>query len=192
MIKAEFFDIINKSFLKMQKLVVVFVLFLFLLNNFIPKGLELKNSFMLALNCAVNTMEVNFVDKYNSVVNIAVKNIFNTLNIQYLSQTETVNNKENKSDNTSQVPVNTSADNCIIMQNNINDQMETLKANLNYLVYESTNKLYTLYESIKISCNKETSTMGILFFILFSILVVRIKDTIAVILNKYRILNRLA
>ena len=95
-----------------------------------------------------------------------------------------------KTDNNN-IPTNISEDNEVIIQNT-NNQIETFKANLSYLIYETTNKLYNIYESIKINIGNRTLSVGILFFILFSILVVRIKDTIALIFSIDRKLNRLA
>ena len=115
-----------------------------------------------------------------------INSILSNLNVAELAGTQAIQAQTQKKENNKQVPVNTSSDNAILITNNINNQssLNILKANLSYLVYETTNKLYNICESIKTSSSKETSTMGILFFILFSILVIRIKDTIAVLNNK--------
>jgi len=185
--KVGYSNIINKILNKAQKLVVVFVLIMVLFNNLVPKNFELKNNFFSALNCVVGSMEYNFLDKYVTVVN----NILINLNIIKLAGTQVISTGTQKQEKDKQFPVNTSADSGIIIQNSIN-QIEILKANLSCLIYEMTNKLYNIYGSIKIICNKEMSNVGILFFILFSILVVRIKDTIAVLNNKIIVRNRLA
>jgi hypothetical protein len=72
-------------------------------------------------------------------------------------------------------------------ENNINERMElnVIKGEVSNIGYVALNDLNILYKNIKINCEKSASTVGILFFILFSILVVRIKDTIAsIIINK--------
>ena len=184
----------NLSSLCLKKILSIFLIAVLLFGSFIPKNQEFKNNFVSALNCAVNTVQTNFYDQYSNVVMSVINNILTNLNIAELAGTQAIQTQNQKQENNKQIPVNnTSSDNAITIQNSTNGQIQTLKANLSYLVYETINKLYNICESIKTSSSKETSTMGILFFILFSILVVRIKDTIAVILNKkYGILNRLA
>ena len=184
----------NLSSLCLKKILSIFLIAVLLFGSFIPKNQEFKNNFVSALNCAVNTVQTNFYDQYSNVVMSVINNILTNLNIAELAGTQAIQTQNQKQENNKQIPVNnTSSDNAITIQNSTNGQIQTLKANLSYLVYETINKLYNICESIKTSSSKETSTMGILFFILFSILVVRIKDTIAVILNnKNRILNRLA
>ena len=155
-----------------------------LFSGFVPKNQEIKNNFISAISCAANTVQTNFYDQYSNVVMSVIGNILNSLNIAELAGTQVIKTESQKTENNKQIPVNnTSSDNAVTIQNSTNSQIQTLKVNLSYLVYETTNKLYNFYEAIEINGSKETSTMGILFFILFSILVVRIKDTIAIILN---------
>jgi hypothetical protein len=176
-----------------KKILSIFLIGVLLFNVFIPKNQEIKSNFIVALNCVVNTVETNFYDRYSNVVMSVISSILSNFNIETIAEAQLSKQQSQKTDNNIPVPVNTSADSCVIMQSSTGSQIETLKANISYLIYETTNKLYNVYENIKVNGSKEISTMGILFFILFSILVVRIKDTIAVILNKkYRMLNRLA
>ena len=192
MIKLLVSIIVDKNLI-VKKILSIFLISIFLFNGFIPKSLELKNNFISALNCVVNTVETNFYDQYSKIVMSVINCVLGSFNITTLAEAQLSKQQTQKNDNKSSSPVNTSEDNCVILQNNTNSQIETIKANLVYLVYESTNKLYNIYDAVKVSKNAEAANMGILFFILFSILVVRIKDTIAIILNKkYRILNRLA
>jgi len=193
MIKVKFLNIINKKFYNLQKLVAVFVFVMVLLNSFIPKNQEIKSNFMSAFNCAVNTVQTNFYDEYSNVVMSVINSILSNFNIEMIAEAQLSEQQAQQKDGESSTPVNTSADNAIIIQTGTSNQIETLNLNLSYLIYESKNKLYDVCGNIGVNFGNRATNMGILFFVLFAILVVRIKDTIAVILNKkYRKLNRLA
>ena len=188
MISVEFFNIKNKFFYNLQKLIAFFVLIVILLNNFIPKTQEFKADFIAALSCNVKIIQTNFYEKYldmeMSVIN-SVLNVFDNEEVQVTKLTKNQNEKENSKDNQTQ-PINTSADNGILTENNTNNQSEinVLKAKSINAIYSFSNKdLNIMYGNLKINCNFLLNDIGILFFILFSILVVRIKDTIAVVLN---------
>ena len=187
----EFTSINDLSSVFIKKMLSVFLVAVLLLSGFVPKNREFKNNFMSALNCAVNTVQTNFYDQYSNVVMSVINNILTNFNIAELAGTQVIKTETQKQESDKQFPANnTSSDSAVIVQSSANGQVQTLKANLGYLVYETTNKLYNLCESIKVIGNKETSTMGILFFILFSVLVVRIKDTIAVVLNNKIIVRK--
>ena len=168
-------------------------------NGFVPKSAEFKSNFMQAINCAVET-QTNFFDKYAgsvvSVTNGIANNIIGALNAAGLSGEKISNKKQatDKDEHKSE-PVNTSADNCIITGNNTNNQSEVnvLKVKTANAIYSYNESLNIMYGNLKINCDDLSGSMGILFFILFSILVVRIKDTIAVLLNnnKNTVINRL-
>ena len=62
-----------------------------------------------------------------------------------------------------------------------------LKEKVNGLAYSNVYNRANLYSDIGLVRPNEITNTGILFFILFAILVVRIKDTIAVINNNRNI-----
>jgi len=188
---------INRQIIQLsKKLICVFLTLFFLFSTVVPKTQEFKNSFFTVLNCAVNNIiKVNFYEEYLKTITGIMDYVSDISDVSDMVQSVLAKTSSSKTDNNNNnnIPINTSEDNEVIIQNSTNNQIETLKANLSYLIYETTNKLYNICESVKTNTGNQTSNMGILFFILFSILVVRIKDTIAVILNKkYKILNRLA
>ncbi len=167
----------------LKKMISVFLVSALLFGGFIPKNQEFKDNFISALNCVANTIETNFYDQYSKVVMSSIKYISNIANIKTLAEIQLVKQQTQKKDNKTQVPVNTSADAGIIIQNDTNNQNEILKINL----YGITNEIYNLCESIKINSNRGVLNIGILLFILFSILIVKIKDTVEMLLNnKYR------
>jgi len=188
-----FYTITN--ILLIKKLFSIFLVMAIFFNGFVPKSQEFKNNFLVAVSCAVAT-QTNFLDKYaNTVVTITntiATNILNTFKKTGLFEgniskvKETANNKDKQSSK----PVNTSSDNCIIIGNNTSNQNEIsiIKAISSVLYFCNEN---LKYGSLKVD-NELINNIGILFFILFSILVVRIKDTIAVLNNnKNIVINRL-
>jgi hypothetical protein len=163
------------------------------LNVVIPKSAQLKESFVAAINCAVET-QTNFLDKYaESVVNVTngiASNIIGALNVVGLSGEKiSTDKKATNKDEQKAEPINTSADNCIITGNNINNQSEIneLKTKITGLTYTKINDETNLYFITEVVHTNGTTDTGILFFILFAILVVRIKDTIAVLYNSRNI-----
>ena len=148
---------------------------------------------MEAINCTIET-QTNFLDKYaESVVNVTngiASNIIRALNVAGLvgekigTDKKTTNKDEQKPE-----PINTSTDNCIITGNNINNTntLNLLKTNLTELAYSKVYNENNLYNDIGIVRTNRATETGILFFILFAILVVRIKDTIAVLYNNKNI-----
>jgi len=192
-----FSTIINSLLLK--KLVTIFLMVSLCLNVVIPKSEQLKEGFVAAINCAVET-QTNFLDKYaDSVVNVTngiASNIIGALNVAGLAGEKISTDKKatNKDEQKSE-PINTSTDNCIITWNNTNNQSEIneLKTKLIGLAYSRNDIGNNLYNDIGVVRTNGTTDTGILFFILFAILVVRIKDTIAVLYNNNRniVINRL-
>ena len=178
----------------------IFLIVAILFNGFIPKSAEFKNNFIEAINCAVAT-QTNFIDKYaESVVNVTngiASNILSALNKAGLAG-ENINKADkttNNKDEQKTEPINTSADNGIIIKSNTNNSttINLLKEKVTGLAYSNVYNGANLYGDTGVVRSNAATQTGILFFILFAILVVRIKDTIAVLYNNNRniVINRL-
>jgi hypothetical protein len=156
-----------------------------------PKTEQMKESFMEALSCAVGTIESNFFNGYVNKIDEVMKEVLEVLEVSVFVEGSLLNSERDKQEKKEHIPVNSSSDSCIMEENNINERMElnVIKGEVSNIGYIALNDLNILYKNIKINCEKSASAVGILFFILFSILVVRIKDTIAVIINN-KIINR--
>jgi hypothetical protein len=183
--------IINNLLLK--KMFSIFLVAAIFFNGFIPKSAEFKNNFIEAINCAVST-QTNFIDKYAesvvSVTNGIASNILSALNKAGLTEEKISKaNKATNSDKQKTEPVNTSADNGIIIKSNTNNSitLNLLKTKVSGLAYSKVYNETNLYSNTGVVRTKGTAETGIFFFILFAILVVRIKDTIAVLYNNNRI-----
>jgi hypothetical protein len=175
----------------LKKMLSIFLIAAIFFNGFVPKSTEFKSNFIAAAKCAIVT-HTNFYDKYAETVvmvtNGIAKDILNVLNKAGIFEEEVSKaNQAEKQDKRKSEPVNTSADNCIITENNTNNQNEIniLKAKAANAMSFNVEYFNIMYNNLKISSEYLTNNIGILFFILFSILVVRIKDTIAsIIINK--------
>jgi len=179
---------------KLKKLFSVFLIVMLLFGCIVPKSQEFKVDFIAALSCNVKIIQTNFYEKVLDAEMSVVNSVLNVFNAEEIQLTKNQNKKKDNDKDQTQ-PVNTSADNGIIIERNTNNQsgINVLKAKTLNVVYSYSKDLNILYGNLKINCNFLLNDIGILFFILFSILVVRIKDTIAVVLNnKYIISNRLA
>ena len=185
----------NKIIEIAKKTISMFLMLAIVFNVIIPKAEWLKNNFAIALNC-VCEVQTNFYDKYaESVVNVTngiASNIINVLNKAGLCGEKISNSKEEATASKKeqkQEPINTSAENGIITENNINSEnTNMLKAKTTGLAYtQHINDQIQYYNEGLVGSNDKANNIGILFFILFSILVVRIKDTIALIINNKKI-----
>ena len=190
--------ILNKIVDIAKKTVAMFLMLSLVFNVVIPKTQELKENFILAINCVAEMAQTNFYDKYvESAVNLTngiAGNILNVLNKAGLSVEKISSEKEQAATNNKQdkktEPINTSTESGIIVENNISSEntINILKAKTMGLAYTNIDAgQLQYYNEEQTNSNSKANNIGILFFILFSILVVRIKDTIAVIYNNNRI-----
>lgn len=167
-----------------KKSVVVFFALMLCFNGFVPKSQNFKDVLSKAVNCAVNTIEFNFVDEFSGrisgVTNTIATNVLKALKSAGLAQPQ-ISKNNNKSNNES-VPVNESANNAILIQRSINisSPVNFIKTKLiySYSINMSVSALYILYNNMKVHCTNVPIDVGILYFILFSIFVVKIKDVI--------------
>jgi len=177
----------------------IFLVAAIFFNGFIPKSEEFKSNLKEAINCAVET-QTNFLDKYaDSVVSVTNGIAGNVLNVAGLAGEKIRSEKEQAATNSKQdrktEPINTSTESGIIIESNTNNvnAVKLLKSKTEGLSYTQVNNKQLQYYSEEIISSRSLSNdIGILFFILFGILVVRIKDTIAVLYNNRNIvINRL-
>jgi CBS domain containing-hemolysin-like protein len=178
-----------------KKMLSIFLIAAIFFNGFIPKSMELKRNIIAAAKCAIVT-HTNFYDKYAgtvvTVTNGIAKDILKVLNKEVVFEEEKSKaNQAQEQDKEKSEPLNTSADNCIITGNNTNNQNEInkLKAKTANTMCIEVEEFSIVYSNLKLSKENLTKNIGILFFILFSILVVRIKETIAVINNNKNIVK---
>ena len=172
---------LNKTFSCFnKKMLCIFLSFIMLFSVVIPANQEIKTNFISALNCAFSAVEYNFFDSYSSMVMPLIGNIFASCSTLLASQQKYCKDKKNENKKSSSENAS-ETDGIFIVESNLANQtsFNTLKQKINNLTYSETNKLYILYSSIMEYESKTSATnMWMLFFILFSIFTVRIKDVV--------------
>ena len=168
----------NVFFNFFKKVCCLFLVSAMFFNIFVTKSQEFKDSFFVALNCAVNTIESNFFNKHIGVVNEIINGIMQNLQASLIGKE--VQSKKTQKEDKNPTPVNSSSDNAILIKKMDNSTDFSIKFIKSKLIYSSivSNDLYILYNSAKTYSKGVASTVGILFFILFAVLIARIKDTI--------------
>ncbi len=181
-------------FLFIKKALCVLLTVALLFNISFTKNHELKDRFLLAFSCAVNTIESAVFNEYTNAlmktINIAVRDL------SVIIQKTLADKSSNKKKDSTPVSSNSSSD-YVILTKRINDSYKAIgfvKTSLLYLTYDVIRQRNILYKDIIVNCKKVSDNIGILLFILFSIFIVRRKEVTdtKVIKNVKIIENRLA
>jgi len=177
-----------------KKMLCVFLVGVMFFNGFIPKSQESKSDFFSAINCVIHTALFEVFSQCNEVVMLVSNRVTDELLKLFKAQAGSTKpqNKE-ESDNQTPVPVNTSSDSGIITQRTITEQTQfnIIKTTVVYISYVAINKLYRLYNNIKVEPSDSRATMMfMLLMILFGIYTTRIKDVIRINILKNNIVNR--
>ncbi len=176
----------------LKRIICVFLVFAIFFNISVTKNCEFKNKFLVALNCAVNTIESTVFNEYTNALMRTITGAVQDLSV--IIQ-ETLAN-ENNSNNNNPIPASTNNSNSdVILTKRINDSYNTIsfiKTNLLYLAYNVVEQGNILYKYIILNCKKVSDNIGIILFILFSIFIVRRKDEISKNILKVKVENRLA
>ena len=174
--KIDNYAIFDKIVNSTKKVIVFFVLFVFLLNGFVPKGQEFKESLIESFNCAVSAVENNFLDEYTNAAMSIINNIMQKVCIAVGISGTVSKQEEQGAGGKESVPINNSSEELIIREK-VRTDSGTNYAKIKMLEINNfvNDKVSGIYSSM---INREgiISGMGILFFILFSIVVIRIKD----------------
>lgn len=183
----------------LKKFCVLFLALTLCFNGLISKNQNFKDIFIKAFNCAAGSVEFDFIDGYakkiSGVTNTIANNVLKALKSAGLTQPQ-ISKNNNKTDNES-VPANEPTNNAILAQRSINintlSNFTKTKSICSYSAVISIRALYILYNNMKVNCDNVPIDVGILYFILFSIFVVKIKDVINNIKNNkiYYIADRL-
>lgn len=167
-----------------KKTICTFLVFLMFFNIFVTKNCEFNNKFLIALNCAVNTIESTVFNEYTNALMRTITGAVQDLSVIIQKTLEDQNNNRNNTP----IPVtqNSSSDDMILLKRvtDTYDMATFIKANLYYSISDIINNGNILYKNAIINCKKILNSIGILSFLLFSVYVVKIKDVV-----KYNILK---
>ena len=179
--------------LSIKRMLSVFLALAILFNVSITKNHEFKDKFLLAFGCAVSTIDFTVFNEYTNVILNTVNNIMQSLMPVVITKTKIKKENNNKNDN-KPVPVNSSSDEVIITK-----KISEISGTLNFVNTKATDSVYgvisqnnMLYRHVLISSENIILNVGILFFILFSIFIVRKRDEIVKNILKRIEENRLA
>ncbi len=177
-----------------KKTICVFLMCTMFFNGFVPKSQEGKSDFFVALNCVIHTAFFEVFSQCNEAVAVMSNKIVDELFKLFTAEAGTTKPQDKEeSNNQTPVPVNTSADSGIITQRTTTEQVQfnIVKTKALYISYIVINKLYRLYNNVKVDPNSSSATMlFMLLMILFGIYTIRIKDVIDNNILKNNIVNR--
>jgi hypothetical protein len=177
----------------------IFLVGIMFLNGFVPKSQESKSNFFVALNCVIHTAMFEVFSQCNEVVMLISNKITEELFKLFTADAGTTKpQSKEESNNQTPVPVNTSADSGIITERTVTEQTQfnIIKTTVVYISFIVINKLYRLYNNVKVDPNNSSATMlFMLLMILFGIYTIRIKDVInnnSILKNNIVNMDRLA
>ena len=182
----------EEFFLYIRKTLCILLVFTMFFNIFVTKNQELKDRFLSAFSCAINTIESTIFNEYTNAlmktINIAVQDL------SVIIQKTLADKSSNRKNDTAPVSSNSSSD-YVILTKRINDSYKSIsfaKTNLLYSTYDVIKQGNILYKYVIVNCKNALGKIGVLLFILFSIFIVRKRDEIAKNISKRIVENRLA
>ena len=177
-----------------KKTICTFLVFVMFFNIFVTKNCEFNNKFLMALNCAVNTIESTVFNEYTNALMRTITGAVQDLSV--IIQKTLKDQNSNRNNTPIPVTQNNSSDDMILLKRvtDTYDTMTSIKANLFYSISDIINNGNILYKNEIMNCKRMLNSIGILLFILFSMYVVKIKDVVNynILKNGINNSNRLA
>jgi len=169
----------------MRKLLVMIIFSCMVINGFVPKSMEGKNSLFMVMTAVVSNAVTEMFEECRDTLTVMsnkiTKDLYKLLSIGEVSTDVPVKSDENKTP----VPINTSSDNGITVERRSSQQLKVyeIEESIWYRDNISVSKLYRLYENIKVY-NGGMEKVGVLFFILFIGVITRRKEISERIINQ--------
>jgi len=175
----------------MKVTLAVFVFLSMMINGFMPKSVENKESIAAIIGAVVNNVIVetfkSCTDTLTVMSNKVTKDLYKYLRLGETGAEAPISNGQSKEE----TPVNTSSDSGIEVESrqykelvvyNEEDKVVTIS------VGKILERLYRLYNNVKVYCSGST-IMGVLFFIVF-VVAIRNRKEDGVVINKKNIENK--
>ena len=169
----------------------VLIFFSMVINGFMPKSIENKESISAIIGAVVNNVIVetfkSCTDTLTVMSNKVTKDLYKYLRLGETGAEAPISNGQSKEE----TPVNTSSDSGIEIESrqykelvvyNEEDEIVTIS------VGKILERLYRLYNNVKVYCSGST-IMGVLFFIVF-VVAIRNRKEDGVVINKKNIENK--
>ena len=191
--------LINKKSIKVllsarvMKVTLAMLIFVsMIINGFMPKSIENKESIAAIIGAVVNNVIVetfkSCTDTLTMMSNKVTKDLYKYLRLGETGAEAPISNGPSKEETT----VNTSSDSGIEIESrqykelvvyNEEDEVLTIAAG------KITERLYRLYNNVKVYCSGST-IMGVLFFIVFVVAIRNRKEDGIAIINKQNMENK--
>lgn len=168
-----------------RKLLVMIIFSCMVINGFVPKSMEGKNSLFMVMTAVVSNAVTEMFEECRDTLTVMsnkiTKDLYKLLSIGEVSTDVPVKTDEDKNP----VPINTSSDNGITVERRSSQQLKVyeIEESIWYRDNISVSKLYRLYENIKVY-NGGMEKVGVLFFILFIGVIRRRKEISERIINQ--------
>ena len=161
-----------------NKILVGVLLFCMLVNGFVPRSMESKESLFVVMSAVVSNAIVEVFNECRDTLTVMSNKITKDL-YKFLMLGEVGTEAANKGDEKKEpMPINTSSDSGIVVERDDYEQVVSYRAEKGKIVIAAgkiEEDLYMLYRHIKEYCSEVTSKTGILFFLVFVIAIRRRK-----------------
>jgi hypothetical protein len=161
-----------------NKILVGVILFCMLVNGFVPRSIESKESLFVVMSAVVSNAIVEVFNECRDTLTIMSNKITKDL-YKFLMLGEVGAEAANKGEeNKDPMPINTSSDSGIVVERDDYEQIISYRVEKGKIIIAAgkiEEDLYMLYRHIKGYCIEVSSKIGILFFLMFVIAIRRRK-----------------
>jgi len=161
-----------------NKILVGIILFCMLINGFVPRSIESKESLFVVMSAVVSNAVVEVFNECRDTLTVMsnkiTKDLYKFLMLGEVGA-EAANEGDEKKD---PMPINTSSDSGIVVERDDYEQVVSYRAEKGKIIIAAgkiEEDLYMLYRHIKEYCSEVTSKTGILFFLVFVVAIRRRK-----------------
>ena len=161
-----------------NKILVGIILFCMLVNGFVPRSIESKESLFVVMSAVVSNAIVEVFNECRDTLTVMSNKITKDL-YKLLMLGEVGAKAANKGDDKKEpMPINTSSDSGIVVERDDYEQIISYRVEKGKIIIAAgkiEEDLYMLYRHIKEYCSEVSSKIGILFFLMFVIAIRRRK-----------------
>ena len=161
-----------------NKILVGILLFCMIVNGFVPRSIESKESLFVVMSAVVSNAVVEVFNECRDTLTVMSNKITKDL-YKFLMLGEVGAEAANKGEEKKEpMPINTSSNNGIVLERYDYEQIvsyKTEKGKIIIAVGKIKEDLYRLYCHVKECCSGVLGKVGILFFVLFVIVIRRRK-----------------
>ncbi len=161
-----------------NKILVGIILFCMLVNGFVPRSIESKESLFVVMSAVVSNAIVEVFNECRDTLTVMSNKITKDL-YKLLMLGEVGAKAANKGEEKKEpMPINTSSDSGIVVERDDYEQIISYRVEKGKIVIAAgkiEEDLYMLYRHIKEYCSEVSSKIGIVFFLMFVIAIRRRK-----------------